>query len=88
MTGRLKRHYVVVTSEDGGAVYESDPLPDVGTRDDAPANKTWRDNPTAYRLWQDDLSTIRAVEIAIAMNALETQRSKDRRAEAARRRDA
>jgi len=74
--GRLKRHYVAVTSEDGGAVYESDP------------NKTWRDNPTAYRLLQDNLSTIRAVEIATVMNALETQRSKDRRAEAARRRDA
>ena len=74
MTGRLKRHYVAVENGcDGHAVYELTPRPGYYP---------------LYRLWQDDLSTIRAVEIATAMNALETQRSKDRRAEAARRRDA
>lgn len=77
MTGRLKRHYVVVDQRDGtgAAVFQLDPN----------LGGYWGHS---YSLWQDDLSTIRAVEIATAMNALETQRSKDRRAEAARRRDA
>lgn len=77
MTGRLKRHYVAVDQRDGNgaAVFQLDP--NLGGY-----------SGHSYSLWQDDLSTIRAVEIATAMNALETQRSKDRRAEAARRRDA
>lgn len=73
MTGRLKRHYVAVKNGcDGHAVFELTPRPGYYP---------------LYRLWQDDLSAARAVEIAAAMNALETQRSKDRRAEARRRRE-
>jgi len=74
MTGRLKKHYVAIEHDDGNhGVFELVQRPGY--------------HPL-YRLWQDDLSAARAVEIATAMNALETQRSKDRRAEAARRRDA
>ena len=71
MTGRAKKHYVAIQRDDGdAAVYELDP--NFGF--------------AAYRLWLDDLSLGRALEVATAMNALESQRSKDRRAEAARRR--
>lgn len=75
MTGRLKKHYVVIdiNGSSGYAVYEQDP------------NSYRRDT---YRLWQDDLSCSRAREIALAMNELETARSKARRADAARRKNA
>ena len=74
MTGRLKRHYVVVDVEGSAAypVYELDP------------NLEWRRH--TYRLWLDDLSRTRAIEVAAAMNALESSRAKARRAAAAARR--
>ena len=51
MTGRLKRHYVAVDQRDGNgaAVFQLDPN----------LGGYWGHS---YSLWQDDLSTIRAVE--------------------------
>jgi hypothetical protein len=72
VSGRLKKHYVAVDVPRG-------------------AWAVYEQDPNiaaTYRLWLDDLSFTRAREVALALNELETSRSKARRADAERRKNA